>query len=495
MSKKIQTQEDSLFFDQMQITNPQISASQVATNQNIYTVGQLSGVIQDSLESNFANIKVKGEICSLTKHSSGHYYFSLKDNDGFINVIVWKTSLARIKASIENGLEVIASGKVSSYPKSSKYNIIAHHIEASGIGEMIKLLEARRKKLEALGIFDKSIKIPIVKYPKVIGIITSPTGAVIEDMLNRINQRFAAVKVIVHPAIMQGPASPESVIKALNFFAKQITNGSQNAPQTIIIARGGGSFEDLFTFNDEELVVTTAKFASLNCGVISAIGHGTDFTLLDLAASLHAVTPTAAAEAATPDSANIRQSIERFNSKSLFCATNAIKQKTERLKTIYNSIEKTFYYKNKELQNQINQRFTIIAKSIKEQINAYRLKLLVLKITNSKINDLELKLELYYQVTYRVLTAKLNFMIKNFSIQKHHQFAKTQSLLKSLQSNLDKLCEKIELTNKRLQLHMVISDSKGYLITSINQVKTGDNVVISLKDGKFTSSVREIVKK
>jgi exodeoxyribonuclease VII large subunit len=282
----------------------------VEKEKEIISVGDLSKLIQRCLENEYSNIYVRGEISGVTAHSSGHTYFSLKDENGVIDCICWRGS--KIEVKIENGIEVVCFAKVTTYAMRSKYQLIVQKIESIGKGDLFKILENRKNKLQLEGVFNK--KLPISKYPLSIGILTSPTGAVIKDIMIKLKDRLVFdVKFI--PIKVQGEGADLEVcngLKEMNryFFEKF----GQDAPSksVIILARGGGSFEDLWTFQEENVV--RAVFES-KIPVISAIGHETDTTLIDFAADLRAPTPTGAAEIVAPLRSVIQIDIENISNR------------------------------------------------------------------------------------------------------------------------------------------------------------------------------------
>ena len=266
------------------------------------TVSELSGKLKRTVEDTFGHVRVRGEISGFRgPHSSGHCYFSLKDERARLEAVIWRGQAAKLKHMPEEGLEVIASGKLTTYPGSSKYQIVIDNLEPAGAGALMALLEERRKKLGAEGLFDDSRKQLLPFMPKVIGVITSPTGAVIRDILHRIKDRFP-VHMIVWPVRVQGETSGREVANGIFQLNNLPEDGTTPRPDIIIVARGGGSLEDLWGFNDEALVRAAA--ASM-IPVISAVGHETDWTLIDHAADWRAPTPTAAAEKAVPVKAEL----------------------------------------------------------------------------------------------------------------------------------------------------------------------------------------------
>jgi exodeoxyribonuclease VII large subunit len=262
------------------------------SNLGEFTVSEISHALKRSIEDRFGHVRVRGEISGFRgAHSSGHCYFSLKDEAAKIDAVIWRGSFNRLRAKLQEGLEVIATGKLTSYPGKSSYQIIIENVEPAGVGALMALLEERKRKLAAEGLFDVERKKPLPFLPQKIGVITSPTGAVIRDILHRLQDRFPR-HVIVWPVRVQGETAAAEVVAAINGF-----NAMADKPDLLIVARGGGSLEDLWPFNDESIV---RAVAASTIPIISAIGHETDTTLIDHVADWRAPTPTAAAERAVP---------------------------------------------------------------------------------------------------------------------------------------------------------------------------------------------------
>jgi exodeoxyribonuclease VII large subunit len=262
-----------------------------------YSVSELSNAIKRVLEDGFGHVRLRGEISGYRgPHSSGHCYFALKDDKAKIDAVVWRGVWSKIKIKPEEGMEVIATGKISSFPGSSKYQIVIESLEPAGLGALMAQLEERKRRLAAEGLFDEAKKRKIPFLPRVIGIVTSPTGAVIRDMLHGFEERFPA-HVIVWPVRVQGEGSAAEVAAAIRGFNAIATDSPIPRPDVLIVARGGGSLEDLWGFNEEAVV---RAVAASTIPVISAVGHETDWTLIDLVADARAPTPTKAAEWAVP---------------------------------------------------------------------------------------------------------------------------------------------------------------------------------------------------
>lgn len=274
---------------------------------HVFSVTQLSFLIKGTLEDGFPEVWIEGEVSAPKKHTSGHLYFSLKDDGGCIDAVCWKGLTSRVLPVITHGQRAICFGKVSSFPGRSKYQLIVQKAHATGQGSLHLMLEKRKNLLKAEGLFDSEKKRAIPKFPRAIGVITSESGAVIQDILHRIAERYPC-PVFLFPAAVQGAESLHSLLDA---FQNAACLADKKNIDVLIVARGGGSLEDLFVFNEEPIVRAVAAFP---VPVISAIGHETDITLCDFAADKRAPTPTAAAEIATPEKALLRASV--FKSRS-----------------------------------------------------------------------------------------------------------------------------------------------------------------------------------
>src|SRR5438477_6897645 len=301
----------------MRVTETLIVAStEIRTNLPELTVSELSAELKRTVEDAFPVVRVRGEISNYRgPHSSGHAYFSLKDEGARIDAVIWKGNFQRLRFKPEEGLEVVATGRVTTYAGKSSYQIVIEQLEPAGIGALMALLEERKKKLAAEGLFDEARKQLIPFLPAVIGVITSPTGAVIRDILHRLADRFPR-HVLVWPVRVQGDGSAAEVAAAIIGFNALPARGSPPRPDLLIVARGGGSLEDLWSFN-EEIVVRAAAESMIP--LISAVGHETDVTLIDFASDKRAPTPTAAAEMAVPVRADLIAELMSKARRALAC--------------------------------------------------------------------------------------------------------------------------------------------------------------------------------
>jgi exodeoxyribonuclease VII large subunit len=286
--------------------------SQALTNAAEFTVSEIAQAVKRTVEDEFGHVRVRGEISGFRgQHSSGHCYFTLKDDAACIDAVVWKGSYAKLTFKPEEGLEVIATGRLTTFPRSSKYQIVIDNIEPAGAGALMALLEERRRKLQAEGLFARERKRALPYLPRVIGVVTSPTGAVIRDILHRLEDRFPS-HVLVWPVRVQGETCAPEVVNAIEGFNALLPDGAIPRPDLLIVARGGGSIEDLWGFNEEAVVRAVAGSA---IPVISAVGHETDTTLVDHASDMRAPTPTAAAEAAVPVRAELIGYVDDLGSR------------------------------------------------------------------------------------------------------------------------------------------------------------------------------------
>jgi len=388
-----------------------------------FSVSEITTLTKNILEENFERIRVRGEVSKI-KESKGHLYFSLKDENFLLNAICWSSSVPFLQIFPEEGMEVVAEGKITTYAKSSisSYQIKVDQIELQGEGAILKLIEQRKKKLQAEGYFNEEHKKPIPFIPDKIGIITSPTGAVIMDIINRVKHRYPT-HLLIYPISVQGNKSAGEIIEGINFFNKNIE------VNTIIIARGGGGAEDLLSFNDEGVV--KAAFAS-KIPIISAIGHETDFTLLDFVADYRASTPTAAAEKAVPEKSNLIEKIQGLK-KQLISNFSLLLQ--EKDKSIYQLV-----------------------------------KFLDIKNLKNFIKDKKDKIKLIDKSLLNVLKSKFKYLDLN---------------LNSVFSRLSSLD-----TNKILKRGFsIVRDLNSNIVYKKNNINKNDDVLIELSDGKIKAKI------
>jgi exodeoxyribonuclease VII large subunit len=308
------------------VTDPAASAETAAGNTPEYSVSEIAGALKRTVETAFGQVRVRGELTGFRRHVSGHWYGAMKDERAVIDLVMFKGSANTLAFRPEDGLEVIVTGKLTTFPGRSKYQIVVERMAPAGVGALLAQIEARRLKLAAEGLFDASRKQPLPFIPRVIGVVTSPTGAVIRDILHRLSDRFPR-HVLVWPVAVQGEAAATQVAAAVRGFNAIDRGGPVPRPDLIIVARGGGSIEDLAAFNEENVVRAVAES---RIPVISAVGHETDTTLIDYASDWRAPTPTAAAERAVPVRAELAAAVAMAGARLDRAAARLIAQRRER---------------------------------------------------------------------------------------------------------------------------------------------------------------------
>ncbi|CAN1597241.1 XseA Exonuclease VII, large subunit [Candidatus Pelagibacterales bacterium] len=388
-----------------------------------FSVTEITSLTKNILEENFDRVRIRGEVSKI-KENKGHLYFSLKDENFVLNAICWSSAVPLLQVFPEEGMEVVAEGKITTYAKSSisSYQIKVDQIELQGEGALLKLIEQRKKRLQEEGYFNEEHKKPIPFIPNKIGIITSPTGAVIMDIINRVQDRYPT-HLLIYPISVQGNKSAGEIIEGIEFFNKKIN------VDTIIIARGGGGVEDLLSFNDENVV--KAAFAS-KIPIISAIGHETDFTLLDFVADYRASTPTAAAERAVPEKNNLIEKIFALHKQLISSFNLFLKEKDKNIYQLAKSLNIN------KLKNFIREK--------KDKIKSYE---------KSLVNLLKDKFK-YFQLNLNNIFSRLN--------------------------SLD--------TNKILKRGFsIIRDINNNVIYKKNHTHKNDDIIIELSDGKIKAKI------
>ena len=392
------------------------------SNNPVYSVGEFSHVIKKLVETNFSYIRIKGEISRPSFPGSGHVYFTLKDTDGTIAAIIWKYTLPRLSIRPEEGMEVICTGKITTFAGQSKYQIIVDNMEVAGEGALLKMLEDRRKKLLAEGLFNPEHKKPIPYLPKIIGVITSPSGAVIKDILHRLSDRFPS-HVYIWPVAVQGQGSAKQIADAVDQFNLLTDKTDIKRPDLLIVARGGGSLEDLWSFNEE--IVVRSVFNS-EIPVISAVGHETDTTLIDFVSDLRAPTPTGAAEKSVPVRDELKARIGELGLRlqtSLVSKLNSNKEQLRSLIRLLGKPDQILDNKNQKLDyayRDLENVFQNIFVDQKNKISQFAQRLLPPKVL---INNLNAKKQL--------LDTKFRNLIENLIDKKQTRFISLGKLLEA----------------------------------------------------------------
>jgi exodeoxyribonuclease VII large subunit len=306
-----------------------LAEAKAGSNAPALSVSEISNALKRTVEDRFGHVRVRGELSGVKRAASGHLYFSLKDADAKLDGVMWKGHAGRLSFAPEDGLEIIATGKLTTYAGRSSYQIVADRIELAGEGALMMLFEKLKARLAAEGLFDTARKRPIPYLPRTIGIVTSPTGAVIRDMMHRLEARFPS-HVVLWPVLVQGDNAAAQIAAAIRGFADMSTDGPVRRPDLLIVARGGGSIEDLWAFNEEPVV---RAVADCPIPVISAVGHETDTTLCDYAADLRAPTPSAAAEMAVPVRLDLAQRIAEAQLRLAGALRRFVERARDRLAT------------------------------------------------------------------------------------------------------------------------------------------------------------------
>ena len=431
-----------------------------------FSVSELSSVLKRMIEGEFSNVRIRGEVGRVSRPASGHLYFDLKDDKSVIASVTWRGQASKLATQPEEGLEVVATGKITTFAGQSRYQMIVSEMSVVGIGALMAQLEKRKKKLEAEGLFDKNIKKEIPYLPEIIGVVTSPSGAVIRDILHRLSDRFPR-KVLLWPVSVQGESCAPDVTAAINGFNKLTPGGAMPRPELIIVARGGGSIEDLWGFNEESVV--RAAFES-EIPLISAVGHETDTTLIDLASDLRAPTPTAAAEYAVPVRADLMGWLSSMEERRVRSLTSNLEIKRQRLKDLSRGLPTPA-----DLVAMAAQRLDAVSDRLPRALSA---------VSNNKRT---LLLQTSAGLRGRLLQNKLIDRTKEMNRFVKSIEANIRLIIQRNQSSLDGL-ERIrqtlgyEATLRRG--YTVVRNKDGKLITRLKEADVNKELEIEFYDGK-----------
>ncbi|WP_170412076.1 exodeoxyribonuclease VII large subunit [Ruegeria atlantica] len=362
-----------------------------------YTVSDISGEVKRTLEGAFGRIRVRGEVGRVFKARSGHLYYDIKDDRNVLACTTWKGQISGLSVVPEEGLEVVVTGRLTAFGAQSKYNLNVDEVAVAGQGALMALLEKRKKQLEAEGLFAPERKKPLPYLPQIIGVVTSPSGAVIRDILHRLRDRFPR-KVLIWPVAVQGSNCAPEVARAIDGFNKLTPGGSLPRPDLIIVARGGGSIEDLWGFNEE--IVARATAAS-DIPLISAVGHETDTTLIDFVSDRRAPTPTAAAELAVPVRMELLAWTGEQGARLSRAATDAVQRRSQRLRDLSRALPRP-----DSLLNTPRQRLDLIADRLAPALNR--------GVQNRRLQVVELSAHLRPS-TLRNLVSARNEALRNLS--------------------------------------------------------------------------------
>ncbi len=468
---------------------------QPLTNQPELTVSELSGALKRTVEDAFSYVRVRGEISGYKLAPSGHLYFSLKDEQSLINAVCWKGTTSRLPCTPEDGMEVICTGRVTTYAGRSQYQLIVESIEPAGVGALMALLEKRKQQLAQEGLFDPARKKPLPFLPEIIGVITSPTGAVIRDILHRLQDRFPR-HVLLWPVLVQGDQAASQVANAIYGFNSLTKDSRVPRPDVIIVARGGGSLEDLWPFN-EEIVVRAA--AASEIPLISAVGHETDTTLIDYVSDRRAPTPTAAAEMAVPVRAELSMALRNTEQRIARIITRMQSEKEQRFDDMAERLYKALptYLDKKHL--------ALMSRSSKLQTPAHRI--------SEAQNALALysqRIQFALQQSVRKQEHRLQLITRGLtphSLRKEIDLGEkqVQERYARLERSYHTICQRVE---QRLQiattllesLHYkkvlqrgfaIVRDSAGQVVSSSAKAKESTRLQIEFADGEVATYTGE----
>ena len=445
----------------------------VVQNKEIISVGELNRSAKYLLEDAFANISVIGEISNMSRPSSGHIYFTLKDEDGAIGCAMWRSQATKLNFKPEDGDKCILRGQVSLYPATGRYQLMVKSIEQAGSGNLMHQFEQLKKKLDSEGLFDLSKKLSLPKSPKHIGVITSASTAAFQDILSTIERRAPSSQISLSPAVVQGDTAAGSLIKALDRIIKFNENNQENSIDVVIIARGGGSIEDLWCFNNEDLARQIALFP---IPTISGVGHEIDFTICDFVSDMRAPTPTASAEIVTEFSFQVFDKLSEIQNNLLRFIRISLKDKLQKIEFLKGNIKNP---------------------------------LLILREQSQKIDNYELKLKQNMKLNYSNNKQRFNLAISKFRdkspaalIQENYskinnikelikrgiklKVSKNISALREFEKNLD-ILNPLSILERG---YSIIQNKSGSSIKSISEVESGDILTARLNKGFLDIEVK-----
>jgi len=450
------------------------TSTEIRTNLPEITVSELSAELKRTVEDRFPFVRVRGEVTNYRgPHSSGHVYFSLKDEGARIDAIIWKGNFARLKFKPEEGLEVVVTGRVTTYAGKSSYQIVIENLEPAGAGALMALLEERKKKLKAEGLFDEARKKPLPYLPRVIGVVTSPTGAVIRDILHRLTDRFPR-HVLVWPVRVQGDTAAAEVAAAIEGFNALKPGDVVPRPDVLIVARGGGSLEDLWGFNEE--IVARAAAAS-DIPLVSAIGHETDLTLIDFVSDCRAPTPTAAAELVVPVRAELIATVASHAARLIGAVHRYFERRRSELRGLARGIPTA-----DSLLSMSRQRLDSVGDRLPRALRA-----------NAHTHRVD-----FTRTSARLSPASILARLERFRDRPRDFLRRAGYALKSIIaarkshiSNLAKLVDAFSYHKVLNRGFALVRDASGHAIHSAAVIATGDRLDIEFADGRVPAVATE----
>ncbi|MBL4749484.1 MAG: exodeoxyribonuclease VII large subunit [Amylibacter sp.] len=442
-----------------------------------FSVSEISGAVKRMIEGEFSHVRIRGEIGRVNRYASGHIYYDLKDENAVLNAVTWKGQASKLSVQPEEGMEVIAVGKLTSFPKQSKYQMNVMELRVAGVGALMAMLEKRKKALAAEGLFDQDRKRAIPYLPDVIGVVTSPSGAVIRDILHRLRDRFPR-KVLIWPVAVQGDRCAPEVTRAIEGFNAMTAGGAMPRPDLIIVARGGGSIEDLWGFNEESVVRAAA---ASDIPLISAVGHETDTTLIDYASDMRAPTPTAAAELAVPVRSELAAWLAGMEERRVRALANGISLRGQRLRDLARA-----------MPNPVD---VVAMQGQKLDMVAARLPRALQGVTQAKRVQLaERTAALRPQALRQMLVQKdhiLQRVASGFSSASTRQVERWRSQL----DGLERLRETLGYKATIKRGYAVVRGADGVVLSTAKAAKAAGALDIEFKDGHFSMDGVQAVKK
>jgi exodeoxyribonuclease VII large subunit len=446
--------------------------SEAAARPNLpeFSVSEIAAALKRTVEDSFPFVRVRGEISGLKFHSSGHVYFDLKDDKAVLNAVIWRTTAQRLKVKPQQGLEVVCTGRISTYPGSSRYQIIVEQVELAGLGALMAMLEERKKRLAAEGLFAAERKRKLPYLPGVIGVVTSPTGAVIRDIMHRLQARFPR-RVLLWPVAVQGERAAAEVAAAIRGFNALQAGGGIPRPDVLIVARGGGSLEDLMAFNEEIVVRAVADSA---IPLISAVGHETDTTLIDFVSDARAPTPTAAAEMAVPVRTELLSQVLDLERRNLRSFGRAMADKRRMVDALARALPRA-----DQLFAQPRQRFDLAAERLRHAL-----------LRNLQEHRRHF-VEAASQLQVRELNARLRAAVEGARVCAQRMTQAFHTRLKRERQHLTSLTRLLEGVSYRAALErgfVLVRGADAHVRRRAQAVAAGERLTLTFADGEVAAT-------
>ncbi len=442
-----------------------------------FSVSEISNAVKRMIEGEFSHVRIKGEIGRVNRYASGHIYYDLKDENAVLNAVTWKGQASKLSVQPEEGMEVIAVGKLTSFPKQSKYQMNVIELRVAGVGALMAMLEKRKKALAAEGLFDQDRKRPIPYLPGVIGVVTSPSGAVIRDILHRLRDRFPR-KVLIWPVAVQGDRCAPEVTRAIEGFNAMTPGGAMPRPDLIIVARGGGAIEDLWGFNEES--VARAAAAS-DIPLISAVGHETDTTLIDYASDMRAPTPTAAAELAVPVRAELAVWLAGMEERRVRALANGISQRGQRLRDL-----------SRAMPNPVD---VVAMQGQKLDLVAARLPRALQTMTQGKRVQLAERTAALRPQSLQQAILQKGQLLQRVASDLANAPTRRMDRLRDRLGGLKRLLETLGYTATLERGFAVVRSLDGGVLSTVKAAKSAEGLDIEFKDGHFRTDAKQAAKK